>query len=285
MTRSNYVSESVEVSRYLLPLLSEHQLYQVVSIFKKGFNLKPVKAFSKSLIYVSLMDKDHFSVINYAFHQQQLFKQLLANLQIGDRIVITAEKMVVYSLQCPLRIDIARMISISTDFSDQILNQADIDYLKKTLRSQDYIDRSGFKKSELAYLLDEWRAISFDLESMGRYRSLMARLIGRGSGLTPSGDDFLMGYLFALNVVGQDSRTFELILFQLLDSHSTTEVSLAYYEALRLHHTSPIWHRLIQAIKNRSIDEVKRTVQAILKIGHTSGHDLLVGFLTFFETI
>lgn len=93
-------------------------------------------------------------------------------------------------------------------------------------------------------------------------------LVGRGPGLTPAGDDVLVGVLFALWVWRPASEWTELIRDATVPR--TTTLSAAFIRAAAAGEAVEPWHRLA----NGETD----AVAGILSIGHTSGADAWAGF-------
>ncbi len=115
-----------------------------------------------------------------------------------------------------------------------------------------------------------------------------AWLIGRGPGLTPAGDDFLMGWLYALWAGGQgtgdegrgtrDNRQSLVPSPQSLTR--TTTLSAAYLQAASKGEAAETWHTLVEALTQAVVEErLTAAAQAILATGHTSGADALAGFV------
>lgn len=106
-------------------------------------------------------------------------------------------------------------------------------------------------------------------------------LVGRGAGLTPSGDDILMGYAAACMMLGFDSGAEGLVARSL--SLSTTDVSASYYRALARGWANPVYRRLALAASSRDAHGFDRCACAIAGIGHTSGMDSLLGMALAFH--
>jgi hypothetical protein len=109
-------------------------------------------------------------------------------------------------------------------------------------------------------------------------------LIGLGAGLTPSGDDFLGGFLFALEMMkivypdlnflyfmppieSYDSRT-NLISFTLLGDLAAG------------HAPAPLHHLLNCFLHSRGSESALFWVRQLTQMGHSTGWDLLTGLLT-----
>lgn len=110
-------------------------------------------------------------------------------------------------------------------------------------------------------------------------------LIGLGPGLTPSGDDFLVGYLAGLWSTTDHSSTRTQFLAALdrelaETSQSTTDISCTYLRSAAQGHVSEpiaiLAHRLKRANNTAS---VRTAAQVALQVGHSSGTDGVLGLL------
>lgn len=107
----------------------------------------------------------------------------------------------------------------------------------------------------------------------------LAGLIGLGPGLTPSGDDLLLGALVALASLGCcDARDalWEACRGQL---DRTNEISRAHLEAAALGCGAAALHGAVHATMSGSLDLVQPSLLAVAAIGHTSGRDGFAGAL------
>ncbi len=112
-------------------------------------------------------------------------------------------------------------------------------------------------------------------------RAAAAEIAGRGPGLTPSGDDLLIGILHALGVwpriapPGNAASIRDLLVNAARPR--TTRISGAYLEAARCGWAAEPWHTLVQSL-GRSPAKTRAVVRRLLQIGETSGADALTGF-------
>lgn len=121
------------------------------------------------------------------------------------------------------------------------------------------------------------------------YKNLLNRLIGAGPGLTPSGDDLLVGLCCALH--GVDHPLFE-ILCELLPSSlpNTTIVSrLMLEDAVRGYFHRPLAELRQALLTGKSQTEVNTALRRAAEFGASSGCDgargLLVGLQHFQKEI
>lgn len=105
-------------------------------------------------------------------------------------------------------------------------------------------------------------------------------LAGLGSGLTPSGDDFIIGILYALRIVFPKE-----VAKQLVDricrvaAAQTHLLSAAYIHAAAHGEAIWIWHSLLDAMISSNTSHFRQVIRQFLLIGHTSGIDALAGFV------
>lgn len=106
------------------------------------------------------------------------------------------------------------------------------------------------------------------------------KLAGLGGGLTPSGDDFVVGAIYALWLCGRPgwAESFSSVLASTAGAR-TTRISQAWLEAAAQGEASRTWHTLCDAILSGNAAYVERAAEQLLAVGHTSGADALTGFL------
>lgn len=106
-------------------------------------------------------------------------------------------------------------------------------------------------------------------------------LTGRGAGLTPAGDDLLLGYACALKMTGALAASLEALA---VDARGlTTDVSLSYAEAFKRGWVNPVYASLARAASRRDREGMLRAIDAVTGIGHTSGADALLGMAIGFS--
>jgi hypothetical protein len=105
-------------------------------------------------------------------------------------------------------------------------------------------------------------------------------LAGLGGGLTPAGDDFIVGALLAV-WAGLYGPGLELLTAAVADAAAerTTTLSGAYLRAAARGECSARWHALFKALLATEHAASRRALEALLAVGHTSGGDGLAGFL------
>lgn len=102
---------------------------------------------------------------------------------------------------------------------------------------------------------------------------------GRGKGLTPSGDDLLIGFTLALMLFGQ-FNSWQQALAREVTGDKTTMISVAYLRALLAGYASEYFIRLAKLIDAAEAERaaIEKTIHEVQSFGHTSGNDTLFGF-------
>lgn len=141
------------------------------------------------------------------------------------------------------------------------------------------LDRTGLAGDELASAALATLAAAPVGE---RLAAAIPVLLGRGPGLTPSGDDVLLGYGVGLHLVGGGTY-FDHALTTALHAHpdgGTTVVSRAYLDAYLEGYVNPILLELVRAAEAHDGGRGHALLERIAAIGHTSGRDTLCGLAT-----
>lgn len=149
----------------------------------------------------------------------------------------------------------------------------------------------------LAFLLDEKResnfTSSFEKEFVKRMREGVKeifsgniikgvkRIRGLGFGLTPSGDDFISGYLIALNLVKKIyDKEIDSTIEGVYDSARGESVFVNKFLSLaRDGYCSEKFKLLVYTLLHGNKNEIKKATMKLLEIGDSSGADMAVGFL------
>lgn len=137
--------------------------------------------------------------------------------------------------------------------------------------------------------LAEWSGVELDgvqLRALDLLHSgEVHALVGLGGGLTPAGDDFLVGLLAALRA-GGDSVSLLALIEKLQERlQGTPMLSRAFLQRAMAGEFSEPVLALLTALPQGSQKMITETVSRLCFIGHTSGCDLLGGLLYGFQAI
>jgi hypothetical protein len=105
-----------------------------------------------------------------------------------------------------------------------------------------------------------------------------AQLAGLGVGLTPAGDDFLVGIMIWAWLAHPRPEWFcELVLKAV--APKTTFLSAAFLKAASRGQCGAPWHDLLEAFEIQHEQRMVAAIRQVVAYGHTSGADALAGFL------
>jgi hypothetical protein len=118
-------------------------------------------------------------------------------------------------------------------------------------------------------------------DAAGALVTAVAAVAGRGPGLTPSGDDVLVGILHAMTAwpVLAEPAGGPPVRRRIAAAASplTTRISAAYLRTAAEGWAAEPWHALIAAL-DRTDAALDAAVAALVRVGETSGADALTGF-------
>ncbi len=104
------------------------------------------------------------------------------------------------------------------------------------------------------------------------------QLAGLGNGLTPAGDDFLVGVMLSAWLAHPEPEPLCNHIVEIA-APRTTLLSAAFLRAAARGECSEAWHTLLAALALDTNRAVARAVRRVMSHGATSGADALAGFL------
>jgi hypothetical protein len=103
----------------------------------------------------------------------------------------------------------------------------------------------------------------------------VTRLAGLGQGLTPAGDDYLIGVIAALYLTGDQDLPRQIAGAAI---PKTTAFSAAFLKAAARGEFVEPWHALAQAVAQEDQPALVKAMEKIARFGASSGRDALAGF-------
>lgn len=105
-------------------------------------------------------------------------------------------------------------------------------------------------------------------------------MAGLGGGLTPAGDDILMGFIYSLWSYW-DSGKAQGWATELVKAAvpQTTRLSANWLKAAANGQACEPWHRLVDALIQENPRNLIQAAEGILATGHSSGADALTGYV------
>ena len=142
--------------------------------------------------------------------------------------------------------------------------------------------------SEGITTLQQWARSRLSRAQTGaRYPPTKASvLIGLGPGLTPSGDDFIAGFLIALRALGRGLVADDLGSWaRRLAQTQTGMISLAHIACAAEGQGADALHRILAVLPQPGSPNLSPYLKDIAAIGHTSGWDAMAGEIASCESI
>jgi len=110
-------------------------------------------------------------------------------------------------------------------------------------------------------------------------------LLGLGPGLTPSGDDFLLGLFAVLHIDQSPCARFRGLCTDIVEDleHRTNAISAAALTAAAQGRVRETIDTLLSALMTGDEATVRRALDRVLRIGSTSGRDIVSGIVAGFD--
>ncbi|GAB6086686.1 DUF2877 domain-containing protein [Alkaliphilus crotonatoxidans] len=260
-------------SNFLALLLNNHCAGKVHSKFRQGINVQ----LANTLIYIGC-SKAPLSVFGLNVPEGKL-KVLLDSVTIDDVVVNKGNRLIFYSVYGLINVDYHNAEEVDLKLPKIFLSTSEI----KNTKLFQYLEGIEWKET-IGITLDE-KTLSYlelllntDKADFDMNTRVIKYFAGRGKGLTPSGDDILIGFTLALRLFDQFD-IWDKALDLTVTVSRTTMISVAYTKALLRGYASQSLISLAKLINQGETDGIESTIYAIQSMGHTSGSDTLFGFL------
>lgn len=269
MAASSYITiGSGLASSYVLCRSMGYAVGHVHSVFDSCLNV----LIEDELIHVGALSKG-LSCLGFAVDDDSMV-ELTRQAHVGDRVVVAGDVLRIYtddavsSIPFKFFTPVSTLISPHSDGFDPSTLALELSLLELERRTGIVPDVQMQSTAEVLASPDA---------SIDDLRASMNYLIGRGAGLTPSGDDLLVGYGVARHLLKR-AETFCHVLSECLTHASTTDVSRAYLKAISKGYANHSYLELADSAISRDGRGIARALDTLLKVGHTSGADGLLGF-------
>ncbi len=125
---------------------------------------------------------------------------------------------------------------------------------------------------------EAWLADTIELDGVSPLPVPVRDLVGLGPGLTPSGDDFLIGALALLDAIGEGQAHVRLArALRQVPPGLTSPLSRAFLRAAAAGH---VGEKLRAALSAIIAGDADAAIAAIRDVGHSSGWDVMAGAMT-----
>ena len=259
------------VSTYVLSQELEGTCGNVHSTFRSSMNVQA----DGFLLHIGATT-DSLSCLGIAIPENEI-KTLLKWTRRGDLAFLSKGVLRIYSRAGATRIEYGDFKPVDTTVPP-LGDGWCVDVLRSAIAAIDFCGETGLPPSQdLAWALRDLSCAALGARGVESVRAAARFLVGRGLGLTPSGDDFLAGYGTALRARSLKDLLAGFSMDEL--SERTTDVSAAYLRAMAEGHANSAFIDLVRSLRVGDGDLCQGTVAEICSVGHTSGHDSLLGFV------
>lgn len=247
---------------------------RVHSIFKNGINIEG----SSGLVFIGT---DINGKLPFGIHLNQPNIELLVNIDRDTIFEFNKELETLVTTNYVIELNKAEIYSSKLPRDKKDISHIGLSSLLNSIREMNIltgldmtIEDMLLDNAGLIYIL-KTSVISRDEEYIN---GVLKSIIGRGRGLTPSGDDLLIGLLWINEISGIFSKEFFNSLKQLIfQGGLTTDVSINYYKSAFKGDYSSSLIDLCYSIIEFNEEEIRINLENIIQYGHTSGADLLSG--------
>jgi len=155
--------------------------------------------------------------------------------------------------------------------------------LAKTVR--DYSTTVPLPSLQITTYQSLFSTLSTSISTADLSSSLTAtrQLAGLGAGLTPAGDDFILGAVLAAWII-HPADVARIVAEEITDTAAplTASLSAAWLRAAGKGEAGILWHEFFNALISANSATIQNSMNKILAVGETSGADALAGFFTTF---
>lgn len=267
--------DRVKLDEQLLEVFNHYSSFKVHSIFETVINFCHDDT---PFLWTVMTKQDHYP--RAVLVDEQTFEQMKQTVAIGDDV--TVKNGVVYYSQNSLSLTHATPYTIEKTKAYNVHELKINEFNQVATALSKY--KNGFDKTIVGYLYQPNNPLEQLLTD--DYEQAMTYLLGRGIGLTPTGDDMLLGALWVLTTC------------QLSQTHLVDRIKQTLSEKLTQAITTDISkHYLLLAIDGIFVPQLKQLelffndqtkvschelILNVLAHGHTSGYDILTGIVCTF---
>ncbi len=222
---------------------------KVHSVFKRSFNIM----FDR-IININ-MNGDYTDSFGMNMDNQSFIIDKGDVVYCGDNTIIIKDKNIIFDYSYAEKVDL----------HIRKIEKKEIEKLQKNLK--------GFISAiESNTDLD----INFIAKITGIYEfyKFLKFLIGNGKGLTPSGDDFIMGYILGLNILGIKHMANEQLRILM---NKTNIISRTKIMDIINFKSNSIIKDIIYSLRSDEDINIYKNIYKITSYGSTSGYDFLLG--------
>lgn len=290
------VIEACCLTPFVRDWLAGHPAARVLHVFDRACNLVDDRGEIISLVTAEL-GPGPFAIVLPSFTTRTFRSWITADTQIAfDGSLIKLG---------PLVVDIAPAVEWLPRPAWRVLQrpaialEACLPVIKTLLRTRRSADSYNIVAYHRCFAAGTEALISgLATGDINAWRQGARQLAGLGPGLTPAGDDFLVGAMYGLWAThpAESAQYWSNAIVETAVPR-TTRLSGAWLRAAARGEAGEAWHKLVRACGRWAAgseqwaaksgqcesQEIIAAVERILNTGHTSGADALAGFITLLE--
>ncbi|WP_207942366.1 DUF2877 domain-containing protein [Candidatus Enterococcus lowellii] len=262
---------NVKISDGIFPINQFGKMGKIHSVFDRSFNLKVGDRLVNVANYAGYLSS--FGI----YLPDDLFQAITPYVQQDNLVKIFANGLTLYSRNGIKKITWSEYEVVSLQVKQFQLTTAQRQLLREVLLEANLEQQIGLPLEEKEQIIFQ-KMRQRKQQTLREWQEIVAYLVGRGKGLTPSGDDILVAYLVMLHVM-KDTRAKE-VLTALQQPLSTTDISKEYiWYSIKGYVNSLVYQLYVDLEANKEKAVIKKDVQHVMRIGHSSGKDLSYGLL------
>lgn len=282
-----------EISEDIPAILKKFQNGNVHSVFNTSFNL----IFDEHIVHIGSMEN---GLAPFGIGLEKLAThQLTQKVQIGMKVTFVPTKNVlIFENGCSLQLSNVSVVNhlIKQSSFDSVVLETNVKDVFQFIRTNKWtfgFVQSEEEKQQLFHFLFNKKVEDTDIiiylqrlielikgSSKQDATAVFNYWMGRGSGLTPSGDDILTGACAVIILLqGKDNHFTEKLREYLLANgrNRTTQIAYEYL----LYATEQKFHSHLLQLCKQLVEQDKEalaySLKNLLQVGHTSGADTLLG--------
>lgn len=247
------ILQASAVGPIALEVLNEGNTFTVHSIFEKGLNIVDRHG---ELLFAGTDENGTFPFGILLDHQTK--QTIKSYIRVGDTLTFHTNRLFHNCFELVFNV---KILPLYMDF-----DQANINRLKENFDCISFTsyESTDFERARVLALIDRLHDPSQNLEKIFRY------FIGRGQGLTPTGDDILVGILYGHFLNNFIKHKHLETLKALIKEPLTTIVSKRFLTCA----LDGVFSSKITALQH---DPSLESMKSLIEVGSSSGMDTLYG--------
>ncbi|MGG5372940.1 DUF2877 domain-containing protein [Enterococcus sp. AZ196] len=248
--------------------------WRVHSKFGRSFNIQ-----DETCQHLAVVSTEQSAIVpNGIYLRATDFEQLSAEINVDDCLIIQNQTLRFTNSQLLLSGKTYQTFQSRRTKKIDAAIWADYECCIRRLEKE-----TGYQEGLNAVFASEHRFVSaidaLCADQLSQQRQALHFLIGRGPGLTPSGDDMIIGHLAARLLLDKQNQKLQTYLRTKMTAVEdlTTDVSKHYL----LCSLNQRFNQSVLSLQEALVDpnrQLQHAIHTVLKTGHTSGADFLAGF-------